>query len=166
VEVNVCINGVEKTLSLEKEDDGYRFSVDGREYSVTAEPLTNGAFTLFVDNKPYVAYLSDDGDVTHLALAGKNYVIEKESDDDRRGAAGVSGQADGKVESPMPGNIIKVCVKEGDKVEAHQALVVIESMKMQNEIPSPVGGEITKVSCAVGDQVSFGDVLVVVSPAE
>ena len=66
----------------------------------------------------------------------------------------------------MPGNIIKVCVKEGDTVEAQQALVVIESMKMQNEIPSPVGGEVTKVSCAVGDQVSFGDVLIEVSPAE
>lgn len=166
MEVNVCINGVEKTLILERKDDCYRFSIEGREYSVTAEPLTNGAFTFFVENKSYVAYLSDDGDVTHLAIAGNNYRIEKESGDDRRGAAGTSGQADGKVESPMPGNIIKVCVKEGDTVEAQQAVVVIESMKMQNEIPSPVSGEIAKILCAVGDQVSFGDVLVEVTPSE
>ena len=84
----------------------------------------------------------------------------------RRGGAGASAHSDGKVESPMPGNIIKVCVNEGDMVEAQQPVVVIESMKMQNEIPAPVGGEVARVSCSVGDQVGFGDVLVEITPAE
>jgi biotin carboxyl carrier protein len=165
MELNICINGVEKALSLEKKDDGYHFSIDGKEYRVTAEPLANGSFTFFVENKSYTAYLSDDGDVTHLAIEGRNFVIEKETDDGQRGGAGASAHTDGKVESPMPGNIIRVCVEEGDVVEANQAMVVIESMKMQNEIPSPVGGEIAKVNCAVGDQVGFGDVLVEITPA-
>lgn len=58
-----------------------------------------------------------------------------------------------------------VNVEEGQKVKAGQALVVIESMKMQNEITSPVAGRIAKVSCKPGDQVNFGDVLVVVEAA-
>jgi biotin carboxyl carrier protein len=166
VEVNVCINGVEKTLSLEKKDDCYRFSVDGREYRVAAERLTNGAFAMFVDDRSYVAYLTEDGAVAHLAIGGRNFRVKRQSEDERRGGAGTSSHADGKVESPMPGNIIKVCVSEGDVVEARQAVVVIESMKMQNEIPSPVSGQVATVLCAVGDQVSFGDVLVEITPAE
>jgi biotin carboxyl carrier protein len=167
VDIRVCINGVEKTLSIEKKDDGFRLAIDGRQYSVSAEPLANGSLAFFVENRSYVAYLSEDGINTHLAIAGTNYRIEKPSaDDDTRGGAGTAGHADGTVESPMPGNIIKVCVQEGDTVEAEQAVVVIESMKMQNEITSPVAGEVTKVSCAVGDQVSFGDVLVEVTPPQ
>lgn len=165
MELNICINGVEKTLSLEEKDDGFHFSIDGKDYLVTAEPLANGSFAFFVNNRSYVAYLSNDGAVTHLAIGGRNFAVDKETDDDRRGGAGASAHADGKVECPMPGNIIKVCVEEGDVVEANQAVVVIESMKMQNEIPSPVGGEISKVNCAVGDQVGFGDVLVEITPA-
>ena len=165
--MKVCIDGVEKTVGVEKRDDRYQFSIDGREYSVAAERLSNGSFTFFVENRPYVAYVSEDGNNRHLAIAGNNYRIDQPwADDDASGGVGPSGHSDGKVESPMPGNIIKVCVMEGDKVEAQQAVVVIESMKMQNEIPSPVSGEVTKVSCAVGDQVSFGDVLVEVTPEQ
>ena len=66
----------------------------------------------------------------------------------------------------MPGNIIAVNVSEGDVVEANQAVVVIESMKMQNEIPSPIDGKVAKVNCAVGDQVDFGHVLVEITPED
>jgi biotin carboxyl carrier protein len=166
VELNICINGIEKTLDLEGKGDRYRCSIDGTEYDVTVEPLSNGAFTFFVGNRSYVALLTDDGDCTHLAVDGKTFQVEKEKDDDQRGGAGASAHADGKVESPMPGNIIKISVKEGDSVEAHQAVVVIESMKMQNEIPAPVSGVVAKVACAEGDQVSFGDVLVEITPKD
>jgi biotin carboxyl carrier protein len=166
VELSVCVNGVEKTLSLEKDGDGFIVTLDGIEHRVAAEPLSNGAFTFFVGNRSFVAYLSRDGNNANLALEGRNFRIEKGGDEDRRGGAGTSTHADGKVESPMPGNIIKVCVGEGDTVETGQAVVVIESMKMQNEIPAPVGGEVSKVSCSVGDQVSFGDVLVEITPGE
>lgn len=166
MELNVRINGVDKTLSLEKKGDEYQISMGDREYRVAAEPLSNGAFTFFVGNRSFVAYLSEVGDVTRLAIRGRTYHVEKELDDGQRGGSASSGHADGKVASPMPGNIIKVCVEEGEAVEANQAVVVIESMKMQNEIPAPVGGKITRVSCAVGDQVSFGDVLVEITPGE
>jgi biotin carboxyl carrier protein len=166
VELNLCIDGVEKTLNLEKKENGYIVSIGGNEYRVAAEPLTNGAFTFFVGSRSLVAYVSQDGNVSHLAVAGRNFRIERESEDERRGGVGASAHSDGKVESPMPGNIIKVCVNEGDMVEAQQPVVVIESMKMQNEIPAPVSGEVARVCCSVGDQVGFGDVLVEITPAE
>jgi acetyl/propionyl-CoA carboxylase alpha subunit len=166
VEINIRINGVEKKLILEGKGDRFRFSIGEMEYDVAFEPLSNGAFTFFVGNRSYVAYVSDDGGSTHLAIGGRCFRIEKEKDDDRREGSRGAAHADGKVESPMPGNIIKVNVKEGDAVEADQAVVVIESMKMQNEIPAPVSGRVARVSCAVGDQVSFGDVLVEITPGD
>lgn len=65
----------------------------------------------------------------------------------------------------MPGNIVAVNVEPGETVEPGAPLVVLESMKMQNEIISPVAGEVRSVNCAVGDQVSFGAVLVEIEPA-
>lgn len=166
MELNLCIDGVEKKVDVEKKNGVFHFNIDGNEYNVTAEALSNGSFAYFVDNRSFVAHLTKGGDGTHLAVEGRNYLIEGEGeDDDQRGGA-TSGHADGKVESPMPGNIIAVHVKEGDTVEANEAVVVIESMKMQNEIISPCNGEVIKVGCAVGEQVNFGDLLVEITPQE
>ncbi|MBI4720881.1 MAG: acetyl-CoA carboxylase biotin carboxyl carrier protein subunit, partial [Chitinivibrionia bacterium] len=82
------------------------------------------------------------------------------------GAGHGAGHGDGSVASPMPGNIIAIHVAEGDSVAAGQAVVVIESMKMQNEITAPIHGTVKKIACAVGAQVGFGDMLVEIEPAD
>jgi biotin carboxyl carrier protein len=64
----------------------------------------------------------------------------------------------------MPGSIIAVNVAEGDHVRSGQALVVLESMKMHNEITAPHDGVVRKVNCRVGEQVGFGHVLVEIGP--
>ena len=65
----------------------------------------------------------------------------------------------------MPGSIVAVNAKVGDTVAVGDSLVVLESMKMQNEITAPVAGEVKSVSCSPGDQVAFGAVLVEIKPA-
>ncbi len=167
MEINIRIDGVEKRLDVEKKGEFYRFVIDGKEYNVRAHSLANGAFTYFVDNRSYVAYLTRGAGGTHLAIKGRSFLIESEEHNgNHAGARGAGAHADGKVESPMPGNIIAIPVKVGEKVEINQAVVVIESMKMQNEITSPVNGEVTKINCSVGDQVNFGDVLVEITRQE
>jgi acetyl/propionyl-CoA carboxylase alpha subunit len=131
---NIFINGVEKAIDLDKKGDDYTFTVEGKKYSVNAQPLANGSFAFFVDGRSYVAHVSNGEGGKHLAIGGRNFFIEGDQEDgDQRGGAGV---------------------------------VVIESMKMQNEITSPIAGEVASVNCAVGDQVNFGDVLVEITPAE
>lgn len=76
-------------------------------------------------------------------------------------AAPVSGGQ--KIEAPMPGNIVNVAVKVGDSVKKGQVLVVLEAMKMENEIVSPVDGKITAVGVSKGDTVNPGDLLVQIS---
>ena len=66
---------------------------------------------------------------------------------------------DGRIEAPMPGSIIALHVKPGDPVKSGQPVVVLESMKMHNELVAPVDGVVRSLQCKVGDQVGFGQVL-------
>jgi biotin carboxyl carrier protein len=66
------------------------------------------------------------------------------------------------IESPMPGNIWKVLVAEGDIVKVGQTLVILEAMKMENELVSPIDGKVTKVMTTEGAIVNTGDKLVIV----
>ena len=67
------------------------------------------------------------------------------------------------VTAPMPGNILKVNVNVGDKVKEGQCLVVLEAMKMENEIMAPKSGSVAQVVAAKGASVNTGDVLVVIA---
>jgi glutaconyl-CoA decarboxylase len=62
----------------------------------------------------------------------------------------------------MPGKIWKLPVREGDTVTEGQLVLILEAMKMENEIFAPVGGKIVQVSCKEGDSVNTGDVLLVI----
>ena len=85
----------------------------------------------------------------------------------RRASSGGGGAASsGDVAVPMQGTIVKVLVSEGDTVEAGQAVVVLEAMKMENNIASEVAGTVAEVKVAAGDAVGGGDVVVVITPDE
>ena len=80
-----------------------------------------------------------------------------------RPAAGAGAGGDGTVSAPMQGTIVKVLVSEGDAVEAGQALLVLEAMKMENHINAEQDGTVQEVRVAAGDNVGTGDVLVVIA---
>jgi biotin carboxyl carrier protein len=62
----------------------------------------------------------------------------------------------------MPGRVVRVLVERGAEVEAHQGIVVIEAMKMQNELKSPKSGKVAEMRVIPGDTVIAGDVLAVI----
>ena len=66
------------------------------------------------------------------------------------------------VESPMPGNIWKVLVAEGDMVKSGQTLVILEAMKMENELVAPRDGKVSKIMTSEGTSVNTGDKLVII----
>lgn len=68
------------------------------------------------------------------------------------------------VSAPLPGLVVEVRVKEGEEVEAGQVLLVLEAMKMENEIPSPRAGRVSRVMARPGEAVNAGDPLVILEP--
>ena len=76
-------------------------------------------------------------------------------------AAATEIAAGERVNAPMPGNILKVEVNKGDKVKAGQILVILEAMKMENEIVAPKAGTVAQVVVKVGEKVDTGSTLVV-----
>ncbi len=79
-------------------------------------------------------------------------------------AVDTSAPADAtEVTSPMPGNVIKIMVNKGDKVAEGDVLLILEAMKMENEIKAPTAGEVVAVATANGAAVNSGDLLVAIA---
>jgi biotin carboxyl carrier protein len=128
--------------------------------------------TVYVNEKPFAVQLPDplpeDGAI-ELLVDAKTYAVEAS------GAAAAaarpkaarksSGAATGAVVSQMTGRIVRVNVKTGDAVNEGDVLLVIEAMKMENEITAPVGGTVREIGVNAGARVSEGDTLLVIEPA-
>ena len=80
----------------------------------------------------------------------------------RRGAGAASKGGPVEVRAIIPGRIVAVSVGPGDDVEAGQQILVVEAMKMQNELRAPREGSVERVGVAVGDTIEVGDLLVVI----
>ncbi len=160
MELSITIKGIEKIITVEKKKDSYMFLLDGEKYEVKTGIVEANMVSFIMNNRSFEAVLSKNESGRHLAIGGLDYMIETVTDDGAAGSSRGDGHGNGSVESPMPGSIVAVNISKGDKVEAGDAVIVIESMKMQNEIAAPVGGTVKSVKCSVGDQVAFGDLLV------
>ena len=107
-----------------------------------------------------------DGGLT-VDVEGQHFVLGTGSrDDDSAVAADASAGGGGIIKAPMPGNVVKVMVAEGDEVAVGTSIVVVEAMKMENEVRSAVDGTVTKVNVAAGDAVGTSDVMVEIEPTE
>ena len=122
-----------------------------------------GSLTIRVGDR--VIDLVVDGEPPEQTIfgSGRRATVRVESERQRalasvRSASGGTGQ--GTVVSPMPGKVVKVLVSEGDAVEAGAPLVVVEAMKMENELAAPKSGVVAKVLVAPGDTVEGGAPLI------
>src|SRR5262245_36590664 len=165
------VNGRARSVSIERAgaDGKFRVSVDGETTLVEARP--NGGFglsLLFPDEthrtrRVSIAPGSARGELLAY-LAGRSAAVAVNASRTGRGGADAGGAAHGeqRVSAPMPGRVVRVLVKPGDAVEARQPVVVVEAMKMENELRSPKAGRVKEVAVAAGTSVEAGRVLVVI----
>lgn len=155
---SIVIDGSKRDVVATRTKDGFVVTVDGRRYDVSGvASIADGiAFTMGAD--AHVARVSAGASGQQISVGGRTYTVSRAAVDSDRPTTARGG--DGRLDAPMPGTIIAVHVKEGDQVRAGQPLVVLESMKMHNEIASPLDGVVHKVNCRAGERVNFGQVLV------
>jgi biotin carboxyl carrier protein len=158
----------DQSYTVEIEENGksvYRISVDGNEFLVDGKKTGRTNFSLIVDNRSFEIEVDNTDDEYRVLVDGRNYRIHLV--DERRvrvGAAQSGLQLQGRqmVSVPMPGKIIAVLVAVGDAVELGQGLVIVEAMKMENEVRSPISGEVKEIKVKPGDTVEGGALLVIV----
>jgi len=157
-----------ETLAVEvvERDGRYRVRLGEEWLEVDGRIGASGPCSLLIDGVSYLADLEDaDGDVV-VTLGGDTHRlrIEPAGWRPRRrggGAAGVAGQ---RLVAPMPGRVVAVHVRPGDRVEPDTPLVVLEAMKMENEFRATAGGVVAEVRVSPGQVVNTGDLLIVVTP--
>lgn len=164
---------------LDLNDGTFRARVEerGLEDSATDEPRAVHEFELHVvecgpgvlsvvsGSDVHDAVVDRDGEARTVALPSGTVALEHVDPFRAGGAAGI-GSASGpqSVSSPMPGRVVEVVAEEGATVAAGQTLVVVEAMKMANELKSPIDGVVQSVHVAAGDAVEARKPLVVVQP--
>ena len=135
----------------------------GRAIEADAVEVSPGIYSVLIGGRSYEVYLSRRGTAI-VATAGQHEFIVEIVDPRawRRGRGGAI-EAEGRQEilAPMPGKVVRILAAAGTKVEARQGVLVIEAMKMQNELRSPKSGTVEKLLVREGQTVNSGEVLAV-----
>jgi biotin carboxyl carrier protein len=162
-EITVTLpEGTLRTHSVQISRDAGQFhcSLDGKEVPLDVVTAKDGVLSLLIDGRSYE--IRRDGD--KVGVNGFTYVAEVRDPRSLRARRRAADTADGpkKVTAPMPGKVVRILVGEGNAVEAGQGIVVIEAMKMQNEMKSPKAGVVKKIAVKEGAAVNPGDTLAIV----
>jgi biotin carboxyl carrier protein len=153
------IEDKEFKLSLEERSKNeILVSLGKRKHRVSVEFITPDEVLLNIDGKVHEVVINSNSFSFSIYVNGRFFKIEKKSALQILRKEGVRPRKRDIVTS-MPGRIIKVFVREGEKVGEGQAVLVLEAMKMQNEIKSPQSGTVTKVVPKAGDSVEAGSIL-------
>ena len=156
-----AVNG--KTYEIEINQNG-RVIIDGVERKFDIRSLQPNLYSLLIDNLSFEALVEGKDNAVNVMLGGDLFEVTVEDERERRLAAAGSGfqveQGEISVRSPMPGLIVVVQVADGDEVTAGQALVVLESMKMENQLKAPRAGKVSKVHIQAGERVEQNRLLI------
>ncbi len=124
-----------------------------------------GIYTVIINQRVYACALERlPNGSTEVVVNGKRFPVAVRDKKRRRGYAGAAASSGGRatLSSPMPGKIVRVLLNEGDEVAAHQGVLVVEAMKMQNEVQSPKTGKVAELKVTEGQTVNAGETLAVI----
>jgi acetyl/propionyl-CoA carboxylase alpha subunit len=145
-----------------------RVFIGDRAHRVDLQSIDAGVlYSLFIDNNSYEVLIEDRIGEYRVLLLGELYTIQVEDDlryqiaRRRRTRAKPVGRI--AIKAPMPGLVVAVRVKEGDETSAGDVLVILESMKMENEVRAPRDGRVSRVQVCPSEIVERGQTLVVLT---
>ena len=160
----VMVDGKPHRLELERAAGGWECRLDGQPVHLDGVIPCRDVLSLLVDGHSYEIKREQTATDLHIWVGTTCFAVELR--DPRslrsRNLAAEDEKGPRKIFAPMPGRIVRLLVVENSDVEAGQGIVVVEAMKMQNEIKSPKKGIVKKISATPGTAVNPGDVLAIV----
>ncbi len=155
-----------RTVDLEREADRWKITLDGQPVEADAVEVAPHTLSLLLEGQSFEIRVSPlpDG-ALKLQTGLHDFTAELVDPRAWRGRKHGALEAEGRqqVFAPMPGKVIRLLVQEGDMVETGQGLLVVEAMKMQNEIRSPKVGKVERLHVKEGQPVNSGEILCIVS---
>ena len=124
---------------------------------------------VIVDGEEFEVELEQDGEMWKATVEGKTFEIQVPDAGPapkQRISAGGKSKKSGKVTANIPGKVVTVEVTVGQEVEEGQVVMILEAMKMQNEIQAPVSGKVTEIHCEEGQSIEANVPLLVITPPE
>jgi len=160
---DIAIDGKSHRLELNRTEGRWSCRLDGQEIEVDAVLARPDVLSLRIGNQAYEVKCERVAGDTHLWVGSARFATEVRDPRSLRGRVrAVDDHGPRKLTAPMPGKIVRVLLGEGAAVEAGTGVLVVEAMKMQNELKSPKKGTIQKILVSEGAAVNAGDVLAIV----
>ena len=168
MKLHVTADGRTRAVDISRNGDTFLVSLDGRQHNVDVKVI-DGVWSMLIGpgSRPTRSYevafssSAEGGMTVHIDGVPVEVSINRMR---RSGATAVSAPSNGgpqRVTAPMPGKIVKLLVKPGDKVQPRQGVVVVEAMKMENELRARAAGTVSEVRVAEGASVEAGAILVI-----
>jgi glutaconyl-CoA/methylmalonyl-CoA decarboxylase subunit gamma len=164
-ELIVTAEGRDRTVIVDGPgpDGRFRISIDGVEHGVDAAALRPGSWSLIIAGRSYQVDLDHRRGGIAASVGAGEVMLQVEDALHRRlaSAAGTRAPARGEsIRAPIAGKVVKVLVAVGDQVAPGRAVIVLEAMKMENELAAERGGTVSGIHKAAGQAVDTGDLLV------
>ncbi len=153
-------------VEVQRNQSTIELRIDGKSFAGDGVEVSPGRYSILFDGKVFDVFVDapKNGEY-HVALREERVSLELADPRKLKSARHRHAEADGEIaiSSPMPGKIVRLLVKEGESVKAGQGLIVVEAMKMQNELKSPRGGVVKSVNAREGKTVNAGEELLVIA---
>jgi biotin carboxyl carrier protein len=167
--VHVEAAGRTRAVEVRRNNGGFTVVLDGHEHTVDVSDI-GATWSLLLGTQSYeVAFVEGPDGAMMVHVDGQPVPVSVAPLRPRWGARGRGALEHGsgtagpqRIAAPMPGKIVKVLVKPGDAVAARQGVVIVEAMKMENELRSQTSGTVSDVRVKEGDSVEAGAILVIV----
>lgn len=161
----VEIGGRRRKVEITEAPSSSHFLLDGATVNADVEEIAEGIYSVLLNGASFEVSVEREGRGLRVRAAGKEWKADVLDSRHLHHGRDSVAEAEGRqhVTAPMPGKVVRVLVKLGDEVEVGRGLVVVEAMKMQNEIRSPKTGTVERLLVSEGQAVNAGDTLAVVA---
>jgi biotin carboxyl carrier protein len=165
MKLDIEIGGVgARQIELTRSGSRVEATIDGRNVEADAVVVGKGVYSVLVGGRSFEVRIEEHGASVIAVSGGREFHASvRDPRKFRRGSGPHSAEGRLEVTAPMPGKIVRILVHEGETVAAGQGLLVVEAMKMQNEIRSLKFGTVEKVLVTEGQPVNAGDSLAIVA---
>lgn len=164
MKLTVELAGKLRIVELARTQQGFACSIDGAPVAADIVQINPYVYSILIAGRCFEARVEPEAGDPRIFASGREYsaAVRDPREWRRKHGGGVESSGRQQVLAPMPGKVVRILAKIGEAIEAGQGVIVVEAMKMQNEVRAPKSGRIERILVAEGQSVNAGEVLALV----